>query len=473
MVERFAAAERRLLWLVAAGFFMQTLDSTIVTTALPAMARSLHESPLRMQSVLIAYTLTMAMLIPASGWIADRFGTRTAFFWASTLFVIGSALCALSSSLRGLDGARILQGAGGSMLLPVGRLAVLRNISRERYLPALALVTIPGLIGPLIGPTVGGWLAEYSSWHWIFLINIPVGAVGALCTLRVMPQSRRPPARFDISGYLMISFAMVTISLALDGLAELHLEHAVVLVLFVFGLAALSGYWLHASQRAQPLFSPQLFGVTTFSIGLLGNLFARIGSGSVPFLLPLSLQIGLGYTPLQSGLMMVPTAAAAMLTKQPLTPLIMRLGYRRVLMVNTLVVGGSIAGFALVSYGQPLWLRIVQFAIFGAANSLQFTAMNTLTLKDLGPEHASSGNSLLSMVQMVSMSFGVAAAAALLTAFTQMLAAVQPLQLLRAFHLTFLCVGAITMASTWIFSQLSGEVRGRGEPEREVDIAPS
>jgi EmrB/QacA subfamily drug resistance transporter len=458
---------------VAAGFFMQTLDSTIVTTALPAMAHSLNESPLRMQSVLIAYTLTMAMCIPASGWLADQLGTRTTFFFACMLFVIGSACCALSSSLAGLDGARILQGAGGSMLLPVGRLAVLRNIPRERYLPALALVTIPGLIGPLIGPTVGGWLAEYSSWHWIFLINLPVGVFGGLWTLKFMPQSRRPPQRFDVTGYVMIAVAMVTISLALDGLAELHLEHALVLVLFVFGLAALSGYWLHASQSRHPLFSPHLFKTATFSIGLLGNLFARIGSGSVPYLLPLALQVGLNYSPVQAGLMMVPTAAAAMLTKQPVTPLIQRFGYRRVLMINTLVVGGSIAGFAFVSPTQPMWLRIVQFAVFGAANSLQFTAMNTLTVKDLGPERTSSGNSLLSMVQMVSMSFGVAAAAALLTAFTQRLNAQTAVQLLRAFHLTFICVGLITMASTWVFSQLSSEVRGRDESEREVDVAPS
>jgi EmrB/QacA subfamily drug resistance transporter len=473
LTERFSAAELRLLWLVAAGFFMQTLDSTIVTTALPAMAKSLHESPLRMQSVIIAYTLTMAMLIPASGWLADRFGTRTIYFWAIALFVAGSALCASSSSLRALALARVLQGAGGSMLLPVGRLAVLRNLPSERYLPALALVTIPGLVGPLIGPTVGGWLAEYSSWHWIFLINIPVGVVGALFTGTVMPQSRGTPGGFDFSGYVMIALAMMTISVALDGLAELHLQHALVLVLFVLGLAMLSGYWLHASQRPSPLFSPQLFGVSTFSIGILGNLFARIGSGSVPFLLPLALQVGLGYTPLQSGLMMLPTAIAAMLTKRPVTPLISHFGYRRVLTVNTLLVGGSIAGFSFISNAQPLWLRIVQFAIFGTVNSLQFTAMNTLTVKDLGQRFASSGNSLLSMVQMVSMSFGVAAAAALLNTFTTLLAAARPPQVLRAFHLTFLCVGAITMAATWIFSQLSGEVRGRGERERDVDMAPS
>jgi len=193
----------------------------------------------------------------------------------------------------------------------------------------------------------------------------------------------------------------------------------------------------------------------------------------MPFLLPLTLQVALGYTPVQSGMMMLPTAAAALLTKRPATPLITHFGYRSVLMTNTLLVGAAIASFALVTPAQPMWIRIIQFGFFGAVNSLQFTAMNTLTLKDLGSERASSGNSLLSMVQMVSMSFGVAAAAALLTTFTQMLAAETPSQLLRAFHLTFLCVGLITMAATWIFAQLSSDVRAHGEREHEADVAPS
>jgi EmrB/QacA subfamily drug resistance transporter len=474
LAQSFTRSERHLLWLVASGFFMQTLDSTIVNTALPAMASSLNESPLRMQSVVIAYTLTMAMLIPLSGWLADRFGIRTVFFSAIALFGIGSALCAASSNLAQLALARVIQGAGGAMLLPIGRLAVLRIFARERFLPAMSLVVIPGLVGPLIGPTLGGVLTQYYSWHWVFLINIPVGVVGALWTLSVMPQKRqRQVESLDGSGYSMIAVAMVTISLALDGLSELQLQHASVLVLFVFGLASLTGYWLHASQRSNPLFPTQLFGVSTFSIGLLGNLFARIGSGSVPFLLPLTLQLGLGYTPLQSGMMMLPTAAAAILTKRLTTPVIVHYGYRMILMVNTMLVGASIASFALIGPQQPLWLRIAQFSFFGAVNSLQYTAMNTLTLKDLGSERASSGNSLLSMVQMVSMSFGVAAAAALLTTFTQMLAAVTQPELLRAFHLTFVCVGFITMAATWIFSQLSSEVRSEGEGHREADVAPS
>ena len=384
----------------------------------------------------------------------------------------GSALCAASPSLRLLALSRVVQGAGGSMLLPVGRLAVLREVPRAQFLQAMSLVSTPGLIGPLVGPTIGGWLSEYSSWHWIFIINIPVGIIGAIVTTRAMPQLRnpeRPP--FDLTGYLMIAAAMVAISLALDGLSELNLPHSIVLILFVFGLATLSAYWLHAAQSAQPLFSPQLFRVPTYSIGLLGNLFARIGSGSVPYLLPLTLQIGLGYSPAQAGLMMIPTAAAAMVTKQLAPPLIKRLGYRLVLMANTIVVGMFIASFAWIDPGEPLWLRVVQFGLMGAANSLQFTAMNTLTLKDLSVERASSGNSLLSAVQMVSMSFGVAASAALLATYTELLGPASSTHLLRAFHLTFISVGLITTAAAWIFSQLSRDVRGSGEHERPLDVA--
>jgi EmrB/QacA subfamily drug resistance transporter len=471
--------QKALLWLVASGFFMQTLDSTIVNTALPAMARSLHESPLRMESVIISYSLAMAMLIPASGWLADRLGTRTVLFSAITLFVTGSILCSMSSSLHELTAARVLQGAGGSMLLPVGRLAVIRTVPREQFLSAMSFVTIPGLVGPLLGPTLGGWLAEYSSWHWIFLVNVPVGALGAIATLRVMPQLRGPHAEgFDLSGYLMIAAAMVAISLGLDGLSELHLRHAAVVILLVSGLAALCAYWLHAAQRPLPLFSPKLFAIPSFSIGLIGNLFARIGSGSVPFLLPLTLQVGLGYTPAQAGVTMIPTAAAAILTKRLVAPLIMRFGYRHVLIINTVLVGGAIASFSLITATQPIWLRIVQLAIFGAVNSLQFTAMNTLTLKDLDAENASGGNSLLSMVQMVAMSFGVATAAALLTEFTLAFdaggaAPARSPQLLHAFQATFVSVGLITCAAAWIFSQQKRGMSGSTPHEPAVDVASS
>ena len=456
-----------LLWLVATGFFMQTLDSTIVNTALPAMAASLGEKPLRMQSVIIAYALTMAMLIPASGWLADRYGLRRAFMSAIVLFMVGSILCAMSHSLVQLTAARVIQGSGGAMLLPVGRLAVLRAYPREKLLQAMSFVAVPGLVGPLVGPMLGGWLVEIASWHWIFLINIPIGLAGCVATALYMPEDRVPQVpRFDLAGYLLLALGMVATSFALDGLSELSFQHATVLLLLIFGLVSLVAYWLRAAQQTQPLFPPRIFATHTFSIGLLGNLFARLGSGSMPFLVPLLLQVSLGYTPFHAGMMMLPTSAAAIASKQVVTPLITRIGYRRMLVINTVLVGLAMASFALLSGAEPLWLTIAQLAFFGGVNSLQFTAMNTVTLKDLEGSEASSGNSLLSMVQMLSMSLGVAAAGGLLTTFAD---AYGHGSELAAFHATFICVGLMTAASSCIFWQLAPGVfpghRGEDAPE--------
>lgn len=461
---------RFLLWLVAVGFFMQTLDSTIVNTALPAMANSLGERPLRMQSVVIAYALTMAMLIPASGWIADRHGLRKAFMAAIVLFVIGSALCAASRTLVQLTAARVVQGAGGAMLLPVGRLAILRAFPRERLLPAMSVVAIPGLVGPLIGPTLGGWLVEIASWHWIFLINIPIGVAGCVATAFYMPEDRVPQVpRFDLGGYLLLATGLVATSFALDGLSELSFQHATVLILLIFGLVSLVAYWLRAAQQPDPLFPPKLFETHTFSIGLLGNLFARLGSASMPFLVPLLLQVSLGYTPFHAGMMMLSTSAAAIVSKQLVTPLITRIGYRKMLVVNTVLVGLAMASFALISLKEPLWLMIIQLAFFGSVNSLQYTAMNTVTLKDLEGSEASSGNSLLSMIQMLAMSLGVASAGGLLATFLDAYGRNTGRELF-AFHSTFICVGLMTAASAWIFWQLSADVRAAEKKEEPTEI---
>ena len=463
-------SQKLLLWLVAVGFFMQTLDATIVNTALPAMAQSLGESPLRMQSVVVAYSLAMAMLIPASGWVADRFGARRVYFLAIVFFVAGSVFCALSHSLTQLVAARVLQGLGGALLLPVGRLVVLRTFPREKFLQAMSFVAIPGLIGPLIGPTLGGWLVEVASWHWIFLINVPVGLLGCAATMRYMPGVAAPTvARFDLAGYLMLAFGMVALSLALDGLASLGLRQASVLVLMIFGLASLVAYWLHAARRPDPLFSPRLFSVDTLRIGLLGNLFARLGSSCMPFLIPLLLQVTMGYSPLQAGMMMLPVAVAGMSMKRFTTTLITRFGYRQVLVGNTLLVGVTMASFALAAPSQPLWVHVVQLGVFGAVNSLQFTAMNTVTLKDLGHDMASSGNSLLSMVQMVAMGMGVAAAGAVLAAFTDFFQPSGTAQTLQAFQATFACMGLITVASAGIFWQLSPQDRSGTQAGASVD----
>uniref|UniRef100_C5CM21 Major facilitator superfamily MFS_1 n=1 Tax=Variovorax paradoxus (strain S110) TaxID=543728 RepID=C5CM21_VARPS len=462
-------ARKSLLWLVAIGFFMQTLDATIINTALPAMAASLGESPLRMQSVVVAYALTMAMLIPASGWIADRFGTRRVFFSAIVLFVVGSVLCALSVGVGQLVAARVVQGLGGALLLPVGRLTLLRTVPRGEFLQAMSFVAIPGLIGPLLGPTLGGWLVQYASWHWIFLINVPVGLAGCLATLRFMPDLRGAiQRRFDGAGYAMLAFGMVAISLALDGVSGAGLRQVSVLLLLVFGFASVVAYWLHAARRPEPLFSPSLFGVPTLSIGLLGNLFSRLGSSCMPFMVPLLLQVSLGYSPLRAGLMMLPIALAGMAMKRFATPLITRHGYRKVLVANTVLVGLAMGSFGLTGPDQPAALHILQLLAFGAVNSLQFTAMNTITLKDLDGSMASSGNSLLSMVQMLAMSLGVAAASAVLAGYNGVSGLETAKQTLDAFQATFATMGLVTIASALIFWHLPAEVRAAHPAQPEV-----
>jgi EmrB/QacA subfamily drug resistance transporter len=450
--------KRLLPWLVAIAFFMQTLDGSILNTALPAMARDLGESPLRMQSVVIAYLLTVALLIPASGWLADRFGTQRVFMTAIGLFSLGSLLCALSPTLPLLVGARVVQGVGGALLLPVGRLAILRGFPRGELLQALAFVAVPGLVGPLVGPTLGGWLVEVATWHWIFLINLPVGLLGVIAASRYMPNLRAEPGRFDARGFVLFSFGLVLVSLALQGLGERALSAATSLVMLVAGLAAMVGYWLHAARSERPLFSLALFRIPTFTIGLAGNLFARLGSGAMPFLMPLFLQVGLGHSPATAGMSMIPTAVGAMLCKTFAAPLIERVGYRRVLVVNTLVLGALIASFGLVGPVLPHVALLAMLGLFGIVNSLQFTAMNTLTLGDLDAATASSGNSLLSVVMQLSMSLGVAAGAALLAAFSGVSAVAGSPDVLRAFHVTFVCVGLLSALAALIFVQL-----GRGE----------
>ena len=461
------ATRRFLPWVVAIAFFMQTLDGTILNTTLPTMARDLGESPLRMQSVVIAYVLTVALFIPASGWLADRFGTRRTFISAILLFSLGSLLCALSPSLPWLVAARVVQGVGGSLLLPVGRLAVLRAYPRAELLKVLSFVTIPGLVGPLLGPPLGGWLVEVATWHWVFLINLPVGVIGVFASLRYMPDLRGAVGqRFDWPGFVMFSLGLVLVSLGLQGLGEHAFSAAMSIVLMLAGLASMAAYWVHAARAEKALFSLTLFQIPTFSIGILGNLFARLGSGAMPFLTPLFLQVGLGYSPSRAGLTMVPIVLGAMLIKFFAEPVIKRFGYRRVLVTNTLLLGGFIAGFSMVDAGTPHAAILAYLALFGVVNSMQFTAMNTLTLGDLDDVRASAGNSLLSVVMQLSMSLGVAAAGALLAAFAVPVA--QGSGLLHTFHATYICMGALSALAAGIFFQL-GRREGPVGPAAVVD----
>ena len=436
-------------WLVATAFFMQMLDATILNTALPAIATSLNESPLSMNYALIAYTLTVALLIPASGWAADNFGTRRVFIAALVLFSLGSLFCAMAPTLLVLIVARVLQGIGGAMMVPVGRLTVLRAYPREQLLQVLAFVTIPGLLGPLMGPTLGGLLTQYASWHWIFLINLPVGAIGVLVALKYMPDFRATvAARFDFRGFALVSTSMVMLSAGLAGFGELHMNSAVAMLLLLSGMVFMFLYWLSAMRSQHPLFSPLLFRIPTFAVGIAGNLFSRLASGALPFLTPLLLQLGFGFSPVVSGLSMTPLALAAMFSKYMVRGLIKRFGYRRLLVTNTLVLGCTIMGFSQVSAATPHVLLLAMLTLIGACNSLQFTAMNTMTLMDLPEDLASSGNAMLSVVMQLAVSMGVAIATALLKGFGVGLGGPA---MLAAFNSTYICVGAVAMLSSTIF----------------------
>ncbi|MDE8756859.1 MFS transporter [Pectobacterium polaris] len=413
------ASVRWQLWIVAFGFFMQTLDTTIVNTALPSMAASLNESPLHMHSVIVSYVLTVAVMLPASGWLADRIGVKNIFFTAILLFTLGSLLCARSETLNELLVSRVIQGIGGAMMVPVGRLTVMKIVPRDQYMAAMTFVTLPGQIGPLMGPALGGFLVEYASWHWIFLINLPVGLIGALATWFLMPNYTMRTQRFDISGFLWLAVGMATLTLALDGNRSLGIPPIAIFALIAVGLIALLSYWLHARHNKRALFNLHLFDTPTFSIGLSGGLLARIGSGMLPFMTPLFLQLGMGFSPFHAGLMMVPMVLGSMGMKRIVVQVVNRLGYRRVLMVSTLLLALVTALFALVALMKWIWMIPIVLFFLGTVNAVRFSTMNTLTLKDLPDTLASGGNSLLSMTMQLSTSLGVSIAGILLGMFSQ------------------------------------------------------
>ncbi|WP_428943502.1 multidrug transporter subunit MdtD [Pantoea sp. FN060301] len=438
------------LWIVAFGFFMQTLDTTIVNTALPSMAASLNEDPLHMHSVIVAYVLTVAIMLPVSGWLADRCGVRNIFFSAIVLFSLGSLFCALSSSLDQLIAARVVQGIGGAMMVPVGRLTVMKLVPREQYMAAMTFVTLPGQIGPLLGPALGGVLVEYASWHWIFLINLPVGLVGATATLMLMANLRMPPRRFDFRGFLLIATGMATLTLALDGQRSLGSAPLLTGAVILLGLFSLLCYLLHARGNDGALFSLKLFDNRLYSLGLLGSLTGRIGSGMLPFMTPLFLQVGMGFTPFHAGLMMIPMVLGNMGIKRIVVQIVNRFGYRHVLVGSTLALAGVVLLFAAVALLEWNYLLPVVLFFQGMVNGIRFSAMNTLTLKALPDDLTSSGNSLLSMVMQLSMSIGVTVAGLLLGTFGQQALAGSPV-LHQAFIYSWLCVAVVIALPALIF----------------------
>ena len=438
--------------LMAISIFMQMLDATILNTALPTIAADLHVSPLNMQSAVIPYALTVALLIPASGYLADRFGTKKTFIIALVVFMLGSLLCAFATNLPMLVGARIIQGMGGAIIMPVPRLAMLKVYEKAQLINAINYALMPALIGPILGPIVGGYLVQYASWHWIFLINIPFGIIGILCAIPIMPDVYGNVARFDGRGFLLIATTATGLTLALEIAPHGGTNLPWALLLGVLSCASGLAYLRHARRSDHPIFPINLILVRTFRIGLIGNLASRLGIGAMPFLLPLLYQLAFGYSASLSGWLMTPTVVGAILSKPFVKPVIDRFGYRRTILTNTCLLGMLMMSVAIPPQHTPLWIWVTLLFVIGLGNSLQFTAMNTLSIADLRPDQNSSGNSLLSVNMQLSTSFGIAIGALLLKTFS--LDGISHGDLHTAFRYTFVAVGSITFASALIFSRL-------------------
>jgi EmrB/QacA subfamily drug resistance transporter len=450
MTVKKARSMAGLPWIAAMAFFMQALDATILNTALPAIAESLNRSPLAMQSAIISYTLTVAMLIPVSGWLADRFGTRRVFMLAVTLFTLGSLACALSSSLGELVIFRVIQGVGGAMMMPVARLALLRAYPRSELLPVLNFVTMPGLVGPILGPVLGGVLVTWASWHWIFLINIPIGIAGLFYARKFMPNFTTPRRKFDMGGFFLFGLSLVLFSSGMELFGEKVVATWLAISIIFSGILLFLLYIRHARRHPTPLISLSLFNTRTFSVGIAGNIASRLGTGCVPFLMPLMLQVGFGYPALIAGCMMAPTAVGSILAKSGVTQLLRRLGYRRTLVGVTVFIGVMIAQFSLQSAALPVWMLILPLFVLGMAMSIQFTSMNTITLADLSDENASGGNSMLAVTQQLSISLGVAVSAAVLRFYEGF----DSNNTVEQFHSTFITMGVLTVVSALVFMLL-------------------
>jgi EmrB/QacA subfamily drug resistance transporter len=448
------ASKRLLPWLVAVAFFMESLDTTILNTAVPTISAALHVAPLSMKAVLASYTLSLAVFIPISGWVADRFGTRYVFATAIGIFTLGSFLCGISNDIHVLVACRILQGCGGSMMVPVGRLTLVRTFAKVDLLRTMSFVSIPALVAPMLGPIAGGLIVGYLHWRVIFFLNIPIGMIGLVLVYLHLPDYREMTHSLDVIGLILFGSGIALLSYVLEVFGEHTLSTREISGLLILSIALLAGYWLHAKSLAYPLLQLGLFKIRTFRAAVGGSFFTRIGIGGVPFLLPLLYQVGLGFSPVQSGLLIMPQALAAMSMKVVMPKLLSTIGYRWVLISNTIILGLLLMLFATIGLHTPVWLILLQAFLYGAFTSLQYSSMNTLVYADTTDQQTSSASSIASTMQQLSISFGVAAAGLATAYFVPNVGHVEPIEMIHGIHKALVALGFLTLASTVVFRGL-------------------
>ncbi len=439
--------------IVACGLFMENLDSTVLSTSLPAIAADLHVDPIDLKLALTSYLLSLAVFVPISGWVADKYGARTVFMAAIAVFTIGSALCGLSSSLPEFVAYRVIQGLGGAMMVPVGRLVILRSVSKAEMIAALAWLTIPALLGPVIGPPLGGFITTYLHWRWIFYVNLPIGVLGLFLTSRFIAnitEAHTPP--LDKTGFALSGMGLAAFVFGLALLGENTGSLATGFLLTAVGLVFCALYVRHARRVENPVIDLRLLRIPTFRAGVVGASFFRIGVGAVPFLLPLMLQVGFGLSPFQSGLITFAAAAGAVLMKATAPQIIRRFGFRTVLIANSCISSAFLAATGLFTAETAHGIIITVLLAGGFFRSLEFTAINALAYADIEQPKMSHATSFASVAQQVSLSIGVALGALILQAERGLRGEAQISS--ADFSVAFFIVAAISAISALSFMRL-------------------
>jgi EmrB/QacA subfamily drug resistance transporter len=439
--------------IIATALFMENMDGTVISTSLPAIALDLHQDPIVLKLALTSYMLTLAVFIPASGWVADRFGARTVFCSAIVIFTFGSILCGASSSLPTLIAARVFQGLGGAMMVPVGRLVLLRSVAKSDLVSAMAYLTVPALIGPVAGPPLGGFITTYFHWRWIFWINIPIGILGILLSLRFIHNLREEVVpRFDFKGFVLSGVGLLSLISGLSMTGRGIAPYWLVALMIAIGGLSLAGYVWHAKGEKNAIIDLKLLAIPTFFTGVVGGLIFRTGIGAMPFLLPLLLQVGFGLTPFQSGSLTFATAAGALLMKFTASTALRQFGFRRTLVVNCLISGLFIAACALFTPSTPHWLLLLTLLAGGFFRSLEFTALNVISYADIDPPQMSRATSFASVSQQMSGAVGVAVAAMCIEAIQ--LGYGDSELMTRDLSLAFVAVAIVSSLSVFVFAQL-------------------